>query len=119
MPGNPHLELYVLLSFDLDRFVEDLERNRTIRRKVAAGRIESLEEQILYVRTCVCESPCDTVVASQRDEGHSWKRCANAVQFRRMHVREIPNGGCRQGKVRIVGKQWFAGFASAAANDPV
>jgi len=112
---DAHVQHFIVRAFDLQRLAHGGEGERTLRREVAPGCVELLEIKVLHVRPGVGRRPGDAVIAAEHDSRHAGQRGADGVQPGRMQVREVPDAGRGEAKVRIVRQQRLAARRARAA----
>ncbi len=135
---------HVGLAFHANAVAAHIEGGPALGRAVAGGvgRVDLLDVQVLHVGAGVGETPGQVGVlsqhhqgqAGQRGAGHAQAACAGVVVGSglgaldlslRLHLgwyhqaRQVPQRGCAQLQVRVVGQQRRARAAAAAGQHPV
>ena len=132
VPRAAHLQGNIGLPFHADGFVAHREGRPALGRAVLrrVGGVDLLQVQVLHVRARVGEAPGHFVRAAQHHERHAGQGSTHRVNGAhgsavrrlacgRLQARKVPDGGCRQAQVRVVGQQRFATHGAGARQHPV
>ena len=100
MPGASHLDADITLPLHFDHFIANSKSLLTLRCSVIVFAFQSLQIQVLNIRTRVGKAPCGLVGSTQNNKWQARQSSTHHIQRRmRLAVRELAGGRMQARKI--------------------